>query len=355
MLEKPDIEDKQLMAGLQAEYSLPVSGVTFLPLGWDVHTAVYRVETSDGKAYFLKLRRGEFDSLTAELPGWLQSRGVPGIIAPVQARSGRLWGQLAAEKDTGAPADWGAQPLALILYPFNEGRNAYALPLDDRHWSELGAILRGVHTAQLPAALRSRLPAECYTGHYREMVRGFLSQAQLYPDSGDPLAAELVGFLRARRSEIVDLVQRAERLAQSLHSHPPELVLCHSDAHPGNLHLAADGGLYLVDWDNPILAPKELDLMFVGAGMGAAPDGRAYGEREEALFYQAYGSAQVNTAALAYFRYTRILVDIAEFCSQIFSGQGSEAERRQSLVFLSESFLPGYAIDIARRSDQSKR
>ncbi len=34
----------------------------------------------------------------------------------------------------------------------------------------------------------------------------------------------------------------------------------------------ANDALYIVDWDNPILAPKERDLMFIGGGqMG---DGR---------------------------------------------------------------------------------
>ena len=38
----------------------------------------------------------------------------------------------------------------------------------------------------------------------------------------------------------------------------------------GNLLIDAKGSLYIVDWDHPIMAPKERDLMFVGGGVGSA-------------------------------------------------------------------------------------
>jgi spectinomycin phosphotransferase len=90
------------------------------------------------------------------------------------------------------------------------------------------------------------------------------------------------------------------------HSHrsrPLEPVLCHSDIHAGNLLLTSDGDLYIVDWDNPILALKERDLMFIGGGVA----GIWNKAREEALFYQGYGSSDINLIALTYYRYERII------------------------------------------------
>jgi spectinomycin phosphotransferase len=43
-------------------------------------------------------------------------------------------------------------------------------------------------------------------------------------------------------------------------------VGCHGDPHLGNV-LIADR-LYLIDWDDVLLAPREQDLMFMLGGMG---------------------------------------------------------------------------------------
>jgi hypothetical protein len=58
MLEKPNIADELIISCLQEEYDLRVAELTFLPLGADLGTAVYRVVADDGTAYFLKLRKG---------------------------------------------------------------------------------------------------------------------------------------------------------------------------------------------------------------------------------------------------------------------------------------------------------
>ena len=73
--------------------------------------------------------------------------------------------------------------------------------------------------------------------------------------------------MRAKRAEIDHLVRRAGELALALQARPLEFVLCHSDVHAWNLLISTDGELYIVDWDNPILAPKERDLMFIGGGV----------------------------------------------------------------------------------------
>lgn len=79
----------------------------------------------------------------------------------------------------------------------------------------------------------------------------------------DPVALELAAFLRRRRAESLDLVQRAEWLAESLAAEPLEFVLCHADIHASNILVDGRDALYIVDWDGPLLAPKERDLMFI--------------------------------------------------------------------------------------------
>ena len=74
MLEKPDIPEAIIISRLQEEYDLHVSTLTFLPLGADMGTAVYRVVAVDGAVYFLKLRKG-FDEISRDRSALSQVTG----------------------------------------------------------------------------------------------------------------------------------------------------------------------------------------------------------------------------------------------------------------------------------------
>lgn len=347
MLEKPDLSNEKIVACLKAEYSLSVRQVTFLPLGADVHTAVYRI-ASDETTCFLKLRSGVFDETSVALPKFLSDLGIAPIIPPLPTQTGWLWAELDAFK--------------AILYPFVSGRNAYEAVLLDRHWDALGTALQRIHAAALPPALRNRIRCETYSAQARAAVKSFLASIE-GEVLDDPIALELAAFLRSKRGIILDMVERAGQLAQRLRAQPPEFVVCHSDIHAGNLLIetddlietndliGTDGALYLVDWDEPILAPKERDLMYIGGGLlasGLTP------QEEETRFYRAYGSPPLNRTALAYYRYERIIQDIASFCQELLLTNAGGADRAQSLRYLMSNFLPNGVIEIAYQSDPTR-
>jgi spectinomycin phosphotransferase len=158
------------------------------------------------------------------------------------------------------------------------------------------------------------------------------------------VAAELAAFMKVKRDEIRHLVERASRLALAIQARPLELVLCHSDIHAGNLHITPDGLLYIVDWDNPVLAPKERDLMHFG---GSA----VWNSAHAALFYQGYGQVEIDRKALAYYRCERIIQDIAEFCKQLLLTDEGGANRQQSLIWFTGQFLPGHEVEIANNME----
>jgi len=336
MLERPEIRDDQIAACVQRDYGLRVSQVAFLPLGADRNTAVFRVIAGDETSYFLKLRGGVFDETSVALPRFLRDQGIAQIIAPLATDSGQLWANLGAFKT--------------ILYPFVEGRNGYEVDLSDRLWVEFGTALKRIQTAALPPALAGRIEQETYSPQWREIVRTFLKRVEGDRFS-DPAAVELAAFIRAKRDEIADLVGRAERLARALLTLSPAFVLCHSDIHAGNILIGADDAFYIVDWDNPILAPKERDLMFVGGGQGFIGHTP---QEEETLFYRGYGEAQVDPVALAYYRYERIIQDIAVYCEQLFLSDEGGEDRHQSLRHFASNFLPNGTIEIAYNSDRTQ-
>jgi spectinomycin phosphotransferase len=332
MLEKPAITDEAIISCAQREYGFPRTRLTFLPLGYDVNTAVYRLEAQDGISYFLKLRKGPFDELVVSLPKYLSDQGLKTVIPPLETRANRLWGELDEYK--------------LILYPFIEGLNGYETPLSETQWLAFGTALRAIHTAKIPTSLLAQIPRETYSPHWRESVKEF--QVRVEVDAfDDPAAASLAAFMRAQSKTIKQVVNRAEQLAASLRARTIDFTLCHSDIHPGNLHISPGGDIYIVDWDNPLLVPKERDLNLIGGG-GIGP-WRSTQEGE--LFYKGYGPAEIDPEALSYYRYERIVVDMAEFCKQLlFTSEGGE-DREQSYQYFSGQFEPGADIETAVKND----
>ncbi|MBE2201491.1 MAG: phosphotransferase [Anaerolinea sp.] len=338
MLEKPDISPAKIAACLQTAYGVTAVQIIFLPLGADQNTAVYRIETGDETAgetaHFLKLRSGVFDETAVTLPQFLHDQGIRQIITPLTTKTGQLWTTL--------------DSFTAILYPFVDGHNGREVKLSAAQWHEFGAALKKLHTLAAPPTIRAYLRQEAYAPRWREMVKMFLERVQ--SDAyDDPVALELAAFLRSRRAEILDLVQRAEQLAKSLSRESPELVLCHADIHASNVLVNGRDALYIVDWDDPLLAPKERDLMFIGGAQGFV----GYdAQEEEALFYRGYGLVTLNPRALAYYRYERIIEDIALYCEQLLLSNEGGQDRAQSLRYLVSNFLPAGTIEAARRADK---
>jgi spectinomycin phosphotransferase len=337
MLEKPELEDEKIINCLKDEYGLSVEKLSFLPLGADLNTAVYRVEADDETVYFLKLRRGEFNEASVTVPRYLNDLGIKQIIPPLTTRIGQLWAGLALFK--------------VILYPFVEGHNGFERNLSDQQWVEFGAALKKFHTADIPSRITGSIQREGFSTRWRETVKMFLARIE-EETFDEPVAIEMAAFLKTKGDETLELVKRAERFAQMLQERPLEFILCHADIHAWNLLIADKDNFYMVDWDTLIFAPKERDLMFVGGGLGG--NGHTPQE-EEALFYQGYGQTNINQIAIAYYRYERIIEDIAVFCEQVFlSSEGGE-NRKQALEYLKSNFLPNGTIERACQSDKTSK
>ncbi len=334
MLEKPNIKDELIISHLQEEYDLHVAELTFLPIGADSRTAVYRVLAEDGTAYFLKLRR-KFNDVIVRVPLFLKENGVQEIIVPYETRSKQHW------------ADFGEYKI--ILYPFIEGKDGFERELTDQHRRTLGSAFYRIHTAQVPPDLAGSIRKETFFSEWREDMKSYQAKVETEIFT-DPVAAKLAEFMKSKKNEITRLMNRAEGLASELQSRPLELVLCHTDIHGGNILIRTDGQLpvlYIIDWDDPILALKERDLMFIGGGI----DEIWKSAREEGVFYEGYGEADINLSALAYYRYERVIEDLAVICEQLLLTDEGGADREQAYGWFISNFEPGQTIEIAEKTD----
>lgn len=332
MLEKPDIKDSLIINHLQDQYGLRIDTLTFLPLGADMDAAVYRADAYDKTVYFLKLRKN-FNEIAIKVPALLKSQGIEEIIAPLESKSKQRW------------VDFGE--FTMLVYPFVEGKDGFETALSVLQKQKLGSAFKAIHSTKIPAELRELIPKESFDGHFRERMRGFLARVenQVFHE---PIAIKLAAFIKSKRDEIKGLIESAETLALELQSKPLEFVLCHTDIHGGNILVSNTSKLYIVDWDAPLLAPKERDLMFIGGGI----DEIWQSKEDEALFYQGYGKTEINLLALAYYRYERIIVDLVEFCQQLLLTDEGGADREEAYRWFTYNFEPDQTIDIAKRTHE---
>jgi len=332
MREDPGLDVNRIATTLEANYGVRLTSIAFLPFGHDMRAFVYRVAADDGETYFLKIRSDPVFEPGLSVPRALIDRGIHDVLAPLRTRSFGLW----------CPLD-GHGGYSVVLYPFVGGENAKVVGLSDEQLREFGATLRAVHDSGLEEQFKDRLRVETFALPSAALVRT-LSTLIDERRFDSPVAAGLAAFWQANAERIRNLLACAEELGRSLQSKPFELVLCHSDIHHANILIGDDGRIWLVDWDGPIIAPRERDLLFVVGSRIA----RTVVPREEDLFFEGYGPFEIDPTALIYYRYERIVEDLGEFGRSVVLDPDLSERARQAEADLAMSFfVPGGDIDRA--------
>ncbi|HXF62609.1 MAG TPA: aminoglycoside phosphotransferase family protein [Caldilineaceae bacterium] len=343
MYEPPNLAGETIAGALFAHYAISADALTFLPLGNDSATAVYRVRASGGTEYFLKLRAGaSFSAPSLLIPRYLQDQGLPHILAPLPTVAQALWVVV--------------DDFALTLYPYIDGRIGAEVGLTEQQWRAFGALMRQVHAVRLPPALAQIVPRERFIPSRRNVIDE-LEAAIARQAFANAAERELAAFWQARRDVIRQVVDRADRLGERLRQAAAPLALCHADMHPWNVLLEADPTgeqWWLVDWDETILALKERDLMFVVGSIGRD----LVKPQETACFMQGYGDGEgatpIDLDALTYYRYAWAVQDIAAYGEEVFFlPDRSEDSRRKALQGLMSLFEPGNIVDLALSSARS--
>lgn len=314
---------------LSGAWGLPSPHVEPLTRGADRASRLYQVRDSSGARWILKWRSGPVNHGALRLPHFMRGNGEQAFPAP----SPTIEGELHVALSNGY----------LALLPLIDGHDGFERPLDADAWRQLGRALRALHDAQLPDDLRRGLPQETFSARSCAALRATLPQ--IHAAGGDPLLRRLSRLLRRQRESLAWLLDRSEALARRLRRRDLPCVACHGDIHAGNVLVDCGNRLHLLDFDTLQLAPRERDLMFIGAGVA----GRWQTARECAPFHEGYGPLRPDPTAIAFFRCERIVADVLDYCRQIFDGD-SAADREFALGELQRQLAPGPELRIARES-----
>ena len=111
--------------------------------------------------------------------------------------------------------------------------------------------------------------------------------------------------------------RKLDGIAEASRALNPEFVLCHNDLHCLNV-TRKQGSLYLVDWDNAQIAPKELDFVKLAHWSRLGADGHF--EPDSAIFASfcaGYGAAAGAVLASPIFKLAEFvwLFRVLEFAS----------------------------------------
>jgi spectinomycin phosphotransferase len=330
MRESPNISEEQLRSCLQGQYNLYPVTLEFLPRGRDFNAGVYRVVSQQDAVYLLKVKSGPFYEPSCLVPRYLNKQGVTSVVAPIPTVCHELWTKL---------ADWTA-----IVYPFIDGITTIT-GMTDAQWQETGAIFKQIHQALLSPAGFGAIRREAFdpTG-YAQWVCDFETRQF----DSQPIVSEAARALHtswmAHQRTIHQVLTSLETLAKSVRLRTLTYVICHADLHAVNLIRDHAGHVFVIDWDDVMLAPPERDFIFVR-------------EPQATAFWDGYGHCEVDWVALTYFRFERVIQDIIEnarnaflrddlaeetraYCALSFLESFTEAGSNLSAAYASATHLP---------------
>jgi len=328
MLEPPNIEIEELLERVRRVFDVPATGATFLPVGNDSSASSFRLDGPAG-AWYLKVLAGPVNPGIVELPRALAAAGIEHILTPLPTVKG----------DAIDPGE----PFSFVLFPFIVARPGGDLGLTSELRTELGRWLRSVHEVPPPPNLQRVVPQELFVPRDEDYLQRACDElGDIRP--ADDIERTLLAGWRLHLDTIRHCLDRTRALARDALAGPMERVMCHADFHAWNVLVEPSGDFVVVDWDDPILAPRERDLMFVsGAIADLDPEGHD--------FYAGYGRVEIDRSLIAYYRFDWTLQEFSDYHRRVFDHSLSDAARQEAIGFFDQLFLPDEEVATALRAD----
>jgi spectinomycin phosphotransferase len=323
MRDAPHISPDQLRAICEEQYDLVDATLEFLPVGKDNRTGVYRAVSRQGIPYLLKVRSGPFYEASCLVPQYLRDKGITSVVAPLPTKSNTVWAK------TG---EW-----TVILYPFIEGDTGWTPHMTPMYWKAVGTALDQIHRVNPPSSVDvPSLRRETFdTAGYRLSI-GDIEAHQIQSPGSGRYEQEFRSVWIAHESTIHTAISEMGSLATLLQERSGPFVVCHADLHPGNIIRSQGNQVFLIDWDEVMLAPRERDFLFVGA----VPE-RASGLVEPTVspLFLGYGQMEIDWVTLTYYLWERVVQDLIANAEEVFLRDDLGEADKADAVELSRAIL----------------
>lgn len=304
MREPPKLVQARLIACLQESYALTPKSIEYLPLGHDFNAGVYRVTNQDGTPYLVKVNARPLYEPACRIPYYLYNQGITSVIAPIPTLQNELWTRL---------DQW-----TVIVYPFVQGDTSLT-GMTSAQWAQVGAIFHQIHITPLLGDTVESLKRETFDPtEYIRWTENFETQHLIQPHPGLAERALCASWL-SHSSRIHVGLATLKDLGADLCARSLPFVICHADLHAANVLRDPNGNVFVIDWDQVMLAPKERDFIFLTQPQAGA-------------FWDGYGSRDINSSALTYYLWERVIQDIIEYAEHVCLNDDLSQETKMDLV-----------------------
>lgn len=292
-----------------ADFAMQVTAIEEVSGGTDVSAVVWRFVDDSGDAWAAKWTT-RTTTTGARLVGSMADAGLDRAPRTVPTADGRRRSRRGGGR--------------LAVSRWSEGEDAATVGLDLTGWHAYGELLADVHAHAFPLPPR-RQGARRGIRRRRQRYRAAIRTLDARPTGDDVL-----GLWHDARPRI-GLLQQGTTLTSTA---PGERVPCHGDPHLGNVLVEPDGGLRLVDWDEAVVAPRELDLHLVEFSVLFAPAS----SDELAAFRAGYGPVVLDEHRLVRYACVRALEDLTSTMTTALDG--SDEDRTEALRVLTGILAP---------------
>ncbi len=314
----PVAERDSFIRTLQRAYGISVKDMQFFPTEWLAYC--YIVECVSGERYYLKAHAESEPSLFVAssrdfylpLTYELYTTGVlPHIPHPIMTQDGKFIARCGA--------------YLLILFSYIEADMVGLQGLTDEVLAKLATSVATLHRSTPQLDLQHPL-IERFDIVFEDAL---LDALEVLADATIMVEAtagahHLRDLLLSHKDTLLGYLDRLKALQRTAKETHGDMVVCHTDLHGENLMLDAEGNLYILDWENAMIAPPEHDLFFFA------------GEED---FWQAFfpyyarvfGPVDLNSDIFGFYYYRRGLEDMTCWILRILQGEGHAARDQADL------------------------
>lgn len=342
---EPAVDRAALLKALQQEYGISPRELRFVPTY--CYASCYALEGTSGERYFVKVY-GDWapptfvaSSLEFYLPltHELHARGIlPNIAHPIPTLGGRFCTSFGG--------------FLLILFDFIDGTVVGHGNVTGEVLASLARMVGKLHRSAVQIELPRPLVERFDIVFDAELSRVLRELPQIAPD-GRTAKRDLRDLLLRKRDQVWRYLGRLRELQARVKTADRPMVVCHTDLHGENLMMDEEGTLYILDWENAMVAPPEHDLFFFAGHDSFWEVFLPHYERE-------FGPARLDLDMLGFYYYRRGLEDISCWLARILDGRGSEAQDQSDLKETAEclkglSLVEGTLAEIEQRQHSRSR
>src|SRR5438128_2428040 len=246
MLTESNIDKSSLKDVIQEKFGIGIIDFTLVPK-WEAARG-YIVESSNHKSFFLKIYWDDKipDSAFRFADDLFARAGIVNIAHPIPTSHGQMRVHI--------------RDFQIALFDWISGRTAEEHKLGDAQLERLGELLAQIH--QSKTTIGEYSVKENFGIPFKDRFLAIFDSMSKISGDSTKYGTRLKLFLGPHRQEFMRELGTLEKLQHKVKTKNLEYVNCHGEPSPGNILSSDNGEIHLLDWDDPIFAPKEKDLLF---------------------------------------------------------------------------------------------